>query len=93
MEAAVALAKQSATRIDVVYRGSDHRRGKRRNIAEFRRLCDTGRVRVHWSAEVTAIGAETVALASDEKRTLRYDALFVMIGGESSGDLLPSAAR
>ncbi len=90
LEAALALAGQKGTRVDVVSRGSEHRRGKRRNIAEFRRLCDAGRVKVHWSAEVTEIGAETIAVGD---LPLDYDALFVMIGGDGGDDLLPSAAR
>ena len=92
MEAAVALAQQNGTTVDVVHRGSEHRRGKRRNIAEFRRLCDAGRVRVHWSAEVSAITADQLVLSSDgAERAVGYDALFVMIGGAGNDDLLPRA--
>ncbi len=94
MEAAVALAKQNGTRIDVVYRGSEHRRGKRRNIAEIRRLCNAGRIAVHWSSEVARVGLDSIVVAADgAERELAYDALFVLIGGAASDALLPSAAR
>jgi thioredoxin reductase len=92
MEAAAALAQQSGTSVDVIHRASEHRRGKRRNIAEFRRLCDAGRVRVHWSTEVAALTAEEVVLRSDaSEHALGYDALFVLIGGARNDDLLPRA--
>lgn len=92
MEAALALAAQPGTSVHVVYRGSEHRRGKRRNIEEFRRLCEAGRIHVAWSTEIRRVELEELALdGADGERTLRYDALFVLIGGEAGEQLLPRA--
>jgi thioredoxin reductase len=93
MEAAAALAHQSGTVIDVVYRGEQHRRGKRRNIEEFRRLCAAGRITVHWSTAIARVLPGQVALTSaGAEQLLPFDVLFVLIGGTAGNELLPQAA-
>jgi thioredoxin reductase len=92
MEASLALAAQPLTMVSVVARGSDHRRGKRRNIALFDALCAAGRIALHWSSEVTRIDAHSLCLSSGETTlTLDYDAVFVLIGGSDGSALLPQS--
>ncbi len=89
MEAAIALSGQEGTRVRVVHRGSDFRRGKRRNIDEFERLVALGRIDVAWSTQVTQISPGSVFVAGPQgDEQWSYDALFVFIGAKKSAGLL-----
>ena len=92
METAIALAGQDGTRVALSYRGAEIRRGKRRNVAELRRLIAAGRIEVHWSTQVEAIAAGRVRLCREdgERFDLSVDAMFVMIGNLAPTGLLRS---
>jgi thioredoxin reductase len=91
MEAAIALAQQPDTEITVCYRGTAHRRGKQRNIDEFERLVQSGRIALELESHVDEIGDELVLRIPSGSRRLEYDALFVMIGWIPPWSLLESA--
>ena len=77
METAIALARQPGTTVTVAYRGTEFRRGKRRNIAELQRLVAAGRIELRWGTEVTGVSADGVTLGDS---MVPWDAMFVMIG-------------
>ncbi|XYH92429.1 NAD(P)-binding domain-containing protein [Sorangium sp. So ce1128] len=86
MEAAIALARQPATAVTVVYRGSGFRRGKTRNIEELRRLAAASRLSLRFETDVTALAAEprgalVATLASPSGMQAHpCDAVLVLIG-------------
>lgn len=92
MEAAVALAKQPGTDVTVVYRGSDFARGKSRNVDEVRALVAKGRIRLELEAQIVRVDHRSLVLdVRGKRRTVAYEAVFVLIGGEPSSALLESA--
>jgi len=81
IEACVALARQEGTRVTLIHRGAGRSRAKARNQAELDRLLASGRVRLIEQATIGALSQERVELAGAGRgESLRYDALFVMIG-------------
>ncbi|WP_437301906.1 NAD(P)-binding domain-containing protein [Sorangium sp. So ce388] len=86
MEAAIALSRQPATAVTVVYRGSGFRRGKTRNIEELRRLAAASRLSLRFETDVTALasdpsGALVATLASPSGTQAHpCDAVLVLIG-------------
>lgn len=81
METAIALARQPATRVTLVYRGSGFRRGKARNIDEVKRLVGQGRVQLAFDSTVARVEPDHVVLrtTAGEER-VDADAVFVLIG-------------
>ncbi|HRH00658.1 MAG TPA: NAD(P)-binding domain-containing protein, partial [Polyangiaceae bacterium] len=91
MEAALALARQPGARVTVVARAAAFTRGKARNVAELRRALDARRLDVRFGARLVAVGRTSATvedLASGRRESLANDAVFVMIGGLPSWDLL-----
>jgi thioredoxin reductase/NAD-dependent dihydropyrimidine dehydrogenase PreA subunit len=82
LETAIALVNQPGTRVLLSYRGTEFRRGKRRNLDELRRLIAAGRVEMRWQTEVVAIepGAIRLRSPSDGESRHAVDSVFVMIG-------------
>ncbi|WP_437663068.1 NAD(P)-binding domain-containing protein [Sorangium sp. So ce1182] len=86
MEAAIALSRQPATAVTVVYRGSGFRRGKTRNIEELRRLAAASRLSLRFETDVTALASEPggalVATLASPPGTQAHpcDAVLVLIG-------------
>jgi len=81
METALALGRQAGTTVTVVHRGKSFTRGKARNIEELKRMVETGRVKMYFEAEVTALEKDRLTLrASRGTERVGYDAIFVMIG-------------
>ncbi|WP_437747759.1 NAD(P)-binding domain-containing protein [Sorangium sp. So ce1504] len=86
MEAAIALSRQPATDVTVVYRGAGFRRGKTRNIEELRRLAAASRLSLLFETDVSALaadpgGALEATLASPSgARAHPCDAVLVLIG-------------
>ncbi|WP_437594618.1 NAD(P)-binding domain-containing protein [Sorangium sp. So ce1000] len=86
MEAAIALSRQPATAVTVVYRGAGFRRGKTRNIEELRRLAAASRLSLLFETDVSALaadprGALVATLASPSgSRAHPCDAVLVLIG-------------
>ncbi len=92
MEAAIALARQPGTAVTIAYRGAAFQRGKARNVAEVKRLLARGAVRILFESHVSRIGADAVTLEGPRGREdLRIDAVFVLIGGVPSWDLVQQA--
>lgn len=92
LEAASALVEQPETTVELVYRGAEFRRGKRKNLEQIERLIEAGRVRIAWSTEVRRIAQDHLLLsgpAGEERRA--YDALFVLIGALTETELLKRA--
>lgn len=86
MEAAIAITRQPGTNVTVVYRGSDFRRGKSKNVAEVKKLAADGKITIVFGAVPTTLSKTHVGLSN--KARLRADALLVLIGGVPSWDLL-----
>jgi thioredoxin reductase len=81
METAIALARQRGTAVTVAYRGTEFRRGKRRNIAEIERLVAAGRLDLRWQVDVGDVSARAVTLRGPAgTQEVSWDAMFVMIG-------------
>ncbi|XXX71687.1 NAD(P)-binding domain-containing protein [Sorangium sp. So ce134] len=86
MEAAIALARQPATEVTVVYRGGGFRRGKTRNVEEVRRLAAASRLSLRFETDVAALaadagGALVATLASPSGAQAHpCDAVLVLIG-------------
>jgi len=92
MEAAVALASQPGTHVTLVHRGEGFTRGKSRNVSEVQALAARKKIELRWSTEVASIGDAEVALRRGENvEKARFDAIFVLIGGAPSWDLLARA--
>ncbi len=91
IEAAVALAGQPGTRVDLAYRSQAFARVKPRNRAELERLRTEGRLSVRLSSQVLSIGEQSVQLAGpDGNVELPNDAVIVCAGGELPTPLLQS---
>jgi thioredoxin reductase/NAD-dependent dihydropyrimidine dehydrogenase PreA subunit len=89
MEAALALAAQPGTDVSVLARGRGFRRGKRRNIDALSALVARGRVRLEFESEIIAVGVRSLDVqVRDSRRSLDYDALFVLIGALPAVELL-----
>jgi thioredoxin reductase/NAD-dependent dihydropyrimidine dehydrogenase PreA subunit len=89
MEAALALAAQPGTDVSVFARGRGFRRGKRRNIDALSALVARGRVRLEFESEIIAVGVRALDVkVRDSRRSLDYDALFVLIGALPAVELL-----
>jgi len=91
MEAAIALASQPGTRVTVCHRGEGFSRGKTRNVAEMKALVARKKIDLRLSTELVAIGESVTIRSSGETATLPADAIFVLIGGVPSWDLLARA--
>ncbi len=91
MEAAIALAQQPGTRITISYRGSEHRRGKQRNIDEIRRLVEAGRIELELESEVVEVGKEIGLRSPRGQQRLQWDVLLVLIGAILPWSLLDRA--
>ncbi len=92
METAVAIAHQPGTRVTLVYRGSDFKRGKARNIERVRRAIGTGRIRMLWSSAVEAVDEGTARIQTPEgSTTVPCSAVFVMIGSIAPWAFLAAA--
>jgi thioredoxin reductase len=95
MEAAVALARQPETSVTVTHRGPTFTRGRPRNIADVKDLAAKGRLRILFETLPVAVAAGTVTVSGvgegKARRTLRADALLVLVGGVPSWDLLLGA--
>ena len=92
MEAAIALARQPGTEVLVTYRGKDFSRGKARNVEEMKSLVAKGRVHVHFESVVQRVDHASLAtMQRGKSRELKYDALFVLIGGTRPTALLEAA--
>ncbi len=87
MESAIALSRQPGTEVVMVYRGTEFRRGRTRNIDELRRRIAAGAVRIAWRSEVVGLapGRATVATAGG-RQDVGCDALFVLIGAEPGAE-------
>jgi len=91
MEAALALSRQPGARVTVVARAMSFTRGRARTVAELRRALESRRIDVHFGTRLVAVGRTSATLedlASGKRESLGNDAVFVMIGGLPSWDLL-----
>jgi thioredoxin reductase len=79
MEAALGLSYVPGTRVIVLARGTDFRRGKARNIEAMRTAEAAGRLEIRWGTEVAEVREGEVVLA-DGQGVLAADAVFVMVG-------------
>jgi thioredoxin reductase/ferredoxin len=92
MEAAVALASQPGTHVTMIHRGEGFSRGKSRNVSEVQSLASRKKIDLRWSTELVAIQGDEVTLRRGEaSEKARADAIFVLIGGAPSWDLLARA--
>lgn len=89
MEAAIGLAGQADTKVIVSYRGSEARRGKRRNVDELGRLVRKGRVELLLRTDIEALAPGRVRLRGPAGVIEReVDSVFVMIGSVPPKGLL-----
>jgi thioredoxin reductase/NAD-dependent dihydropyrimidine dehydrogenase PreA subunit len=89
LEAIAALAGQPGTSVTASYRGKEFRRGKARNVATIERLAERGRVELCFESEVTSVRAGSLVMATPSgARSVRFDALFVMIGAIAPWEFL-----
>jgi thioredoxin reductase len=86
MEAAIAIARQPGAQVTVVYRGTDYRRGKAKNVSEMKKLVADAKITIVFGAVPTHVSRTHVGLSN--KALLRADALLVLVGGLPSWDLL-----
>ncbi len=92
IEAALACAEQSGTRVTLAYRGDAFNRVKPANRDRLESARDAGRIDVVLRAQVRRIDAERVELdAGGEQRTIDNDAVIVQAGGVLPTDLLRAA--
>lgn len=92
MEAVVALASQPGTHVTVVHRGEGFARGKSRNVSEVQALAARKKIDLRFSTKVIEIGDPEISLEhGGEVERTRFDAIFVLIGGVPSWDLLAGA--
>jgi thioredoxin reductase len=92
MEAAVALASQPGTHVTVIHRGEGFSRGKSRNVSELQALAARKKIDLRFSTELAAVGPTEVTLRrAEDRENVRVDAIFVLIGGVPSWDLLARA--
>ncbi len=91
MEAALALARQPGTWVTLIARASGFRRGKARNIAEVQRAVAAGRLVLRSSTVLRAVGRSGIRveeLETGRVESLGNDAVFVLVGGVPSWELL-----
>lgn len=89
IEAAVALAGQPGTRVDLSYRSQAFARVKPRNRAELDRLRDDGRITVRLGSQVLGIDERSVQVNGPDGQTeVPNDAVIVCAGGELPTPLL-----
>ena len=86
MEAALAIARQPGASVTLVYRGSDFKRGKARNVGEVKKLIADGKVKLIVESVPTALSRSHVTLSKNQR--LRCDVLLVLVGGVPAWDLL-----
>lgn len=87
LEAACSLAEQDGTTVSLSYRGESFSRAKDKNRARVAAAEQSGRLRVLYRSQVTAIHPDRVLLEQDGALVpLRNDAVIVSAGG-----VLPSA--
>jgi thioredoxin reductase/NAD-dependent dihydropyrimidine dehydrogenase PreA subunit len=92
MEAAIALSRQPSTAVTVVHRADGFTRGKGRNIAEVKRLAETGRIGLRLGSEIAGITAEQLTVRGKKgEAVLGYDAVLVMIGSIPPWEALRAA--
>lgn len=95
MEAAIALARQPETTVTLSYRGSRFARGKAKNIAETQSLVAQKRIKMAFETTPVAVSRSAVTLEGTGqhrgRRSVSVDAVFVLIGGVPSWDLLTRA--
>jgi thioredoxin reductase len=90
MEAACALAAQPGTHVTLVHRGDGFTRGKTRNVAEVKALVDRKKIDLRLSTELVTLGDSVALETRGERSKVPADAVFVLIGGVASWDLLRS---
>jgi len=88
LEAAIALAETSGTRVTLAYRGEAFSRVKAKNRDKLERLRVAGRLDVRLRTQVQAIASHDVTLRTDDGPTIGVanDAVVVCAGG-----VLPTA--
>jgi thioredoxin reductase/NAD-dependent dihydropyrimidine dehydrogenase PreA subunit len=92
MEAAIALASQPGTHVTLCHRGAGFTRGKARNIDEVKSLVGRGKLALRLSTEVASVGPTDVTLRTAGDVSVQpVDAVFVLIGGRPSWELLEGA--
>ena len=91
MEAAIALASQPGTRVTMVHRGEGFTRGKARNVGELKSLVARKKIELHLSTELVSIDDDVTMRRAGELSQAHVDAVFVLIGGTPSCDLLARA--
>jgi thioredoxin reductase len=91
MEAAIALASQPGTRVTVCHRGEGFTRGKSRNVSEMKSLAERNVIEILFGTELVAVGDHATLRQSAETFTKPIDAVFVLVGGKTSWDLIERA--
>lgn len=95
MEAALALARQPGTSVTISYRGTRFARGKAKLIAELESLVAQKKLKLLFETIPVAITKTSVVLAGTGRhggrRSMRADAMIVLIGGVPAWDLLTRA--
>ncbi len=97
MEAAIALASQPGTHVTMIHRGDGFSRGKLRNVSEVQSLVARKKIDVRFSTELASVkasppnGVEASLLGAKGVEKTQIDAIFVLIGGVPSWDLLARA--
>jgi thioredoxin reductase/ferredoxin len=91
MEAAAALAAQPGARVTVCHRGDSFTRGKARNVAETKSLAARGKIDLRFGTELARVGEGATLRGPDGPVELAADAVFVLIGGAPSWELLERA--
>jgi thioredoxin reductase len=92
MEAAIALASQPGTQVTVIHRGEGFSRGKSRNVSEIQALAARKKLDLRFSTEVARIDENEATLRrAQDLEKAHFDAIFVLIGGVPSWDLLARA--
>jgi thioredoxin reductase/NAD-dependent dihydropyrimidine dehydrogenase PreA subunit len=92
MEAAIALARQPECKVTICHRGKDFGRGKSRNVSELKSLVARGKIRLELGSVVRRVDHRQLTLEIHGRAEIvGFDALFVMIGGTASSELLAAA--
>lgn len=92
MEAAIALARQPDCKVTISHRGVDFGRGKSRNVSELKSLVARGKIRLEFGSTVRRVDHRQLTLEIHGRaKIIGFDALFVMIGGTPSSELLTAA--
>ncbi len=92
MEAAIALASQPGTRVTMIHRNADFTRGKARNVGEIRSLVTRKKLDLRLATELVSVTPKRATLKDKTgSSALEVDAVFVLIGGKPSWELLAGA--